>query len=56
METHIDAIFQAISNATILEETSSEEKITKITHNLQKYKYHIKELEECAIPTTSPTI
>jgi hypothetical protein len=52
METQIDAIFQAISDETVLEETSSEENITNIVWNLQQYKEWIKELKERAAPTT----
>jgi peptidoglycan hydrolase CwlO-like protein len=56
METQIDAVFQAISDDTVSEEASSEEKITKIAQTLQQYKEKIKELEERAVPMTPPTV
>jgi predicted nucleic acid-binding Zn-ribbon protein len=56
METQIDTFFQAISDETVLEETYSEEKITKIAQTLQQYKEQIKELEECIVPMTSPAV
>ena len=56
METQIDAVFQDISIETVLEETYSEKKITKIAQTLQQYKEKIKELEEHALPTTPPKV
>jgi Mg2+ and Co2+ transporter CorA len=56
METRIDAVFEAISDDTVSEETSLEEKITKIMQTLQQYKEHIKELEERTIPMTPPAV
>jgi len=56
MEKHINVVFQAILDSTESEEESSEEKIRKITQTMEKYKEHIKELEEHAIPTTPPEL
>jgi hypothetical protein len=56
METQINTVFQAISDDTVSEEASSEEKITKIAQTLQQYKEKIKELEEHAVPMTPPAV
>jgi hypothetical protein len=56
MQTHINAVFQAISEDTISEEASSEEKITNIAQTLQQYKEKIKELEERAVPMSPPIV
>jgi predicted nucleic acid-binding Zn-ribbon protein len=56
METQINTVFQAISDDTVSEEASSEEKITKIAQTLQQYKEKIKELEERTVPTTPPAV
>ena len=52
--TQIDVFFQSISYDTVYDETSLEEKITKIVQTLYQYKEKIKEFEEHIVPTTPP--
>jgi peptidoglycan hydrolase CwlO-like protein len=52
MEKDIGALFQTIPNNTGPEGVSPEDKMKKSSQELEKYKSQIKELEECAVPTT----
>ena len=52
IEKHIGIVFQTILDNAGLEEVSSEENMKKIAQALEQYKSQIKELEECAVPTT----
>jgi len=56
MENQIHVVFQSISDNAKSEGASLEENMRNIAQNLQQYKDQIKELEECAIPTTPPYI
>jgi hypothetical protein len=56
MEKHISTVFQTIPNNAESEGVSSEEKMRKIVQALEQYKDQIKELEECAVPTTPPEV
>jgi predicted nucleic acid-binding Zn-ribbon protein len=56
MEKQINVVFQAISDNAKSEEASLEEKIRKITQDMEQYKEQIKELEEHAVPTTPPEV
>jgi hypothetical protein len=56
MEKHIGIMFQTILDNAGLEEVSLEEKMKKIAEALEQYKIQIKELEEHAVPTTTPEL
>jgi len=56
MEKHIGIMFQTILDNAGLEEVSLEEKMKKIAEALEQYKIQIKELEERALPTTTPKL
>jgi hypothetical protein len=56
MENQIHTVFQAISNSEGIQGVSAQEKMQKIAQMMQHYKDHIKELEECTVPTTPPKI